>query len=179
MSCPFCNRDQIEARVYYEKRNWIAFLAAPYHTRGHTIIALKKNGNQCPTVKDLGWHIVKGFDSALADVAEYLMKYYNYKPKDILFASVRGDIIHFHCHLIPLWNDEEKAWRTQQRYDERGHLLEYLGFLEKSGDKRSAFERIMNGWTEQEQRKKITKTLKPHVEELRTLTGYRHYLSLD
>jgi diadenosine tetraphosphate (Ap4A) HIT family hydrolase len=179
MCCPFCDRNQIENRIFYENSNWIAFLAAPYHTRGHSIIVAKKKGNECPRVKDLGWHIIHSFDSALADVAESLMKYYNYKPKDILFTSVRGDVAHFHCHLIPLWDDEEKAWRRQQRYDDRGHLLEYLGFLERSGNKRAVFERVMNGWTEPEQRKEITKTLKPYVEELRELTGYRHYLSFN
>lgn len=177
MCCPFCDRNQIKDRIYYENSNWIAFLAAPYHTRGHSIIAAKKKGNECPRVKDLGWHIIRYFDSAVADVAESLMKYY--KPKDILFASVRSDIAHLHCHLIPLWDDEEKAWRAQQRYDDPGHLLEYLGFLEKSGDKRAVFERITNGWTKEEQRKEITKTLKPYVEELRKLTGHRGYLSFD
>jgi hypothetical protein len=157
----------------------MAFLAAPYHTRGHSIIALKKTGDECPRVKDLGWHIIKGFDSVLADVAEYLMRYYEYKPKDILFSSVRGDVVHFHCHLIPLWGEEEKAWRGQQGYDDPGHLLEYLGFLEKSGTERAVLERIVNRWTEPEQRREITKTLKSYVEELRRLTGYRRYLSLD
>jgi diadenosine tetraphosphate (Ap4A) HIT family hydrolase len=177
MSCPFCDRKQIRDRIYYEKRDWIALLAAPYHVKGHSIIATNKKGNKCPRVKDLGWHIIRSFDFASAEVAEYLMKYY--KPKDILLASVRGDIAHFHCHLIPLWGDEEKAWRAQQKYDDPGHLLEYLGFLEKSGDERAVFERIMNGWSKKEQRKEITKTLKPYVEELGKLTGYRRYLSFD
>jgi diadenosine tetraphosphate (Ap4A) HIT family hydrolase len=183
MSCPFCHSKKIQARIYYENINWIAFLAVPYNTWGHTIIAARKKGKECPTVEVLHWCIPPHFDSALAKVAPSLMrlpltkygtpKIKHVTPKGILLASVRGDIAHFHFHLIPLWKEEEKDWRTQQRYGDPGHLLEYLGFLEKSSTKRALFERIANGWSEEEQREEITKTLKPYVEELRNLTGYR------
>jgi hypothetical protein len=169
--------------------DWIAFLAAPYNTCGHTILAARKKGKDCPTFEVLHWRVPPHFDSVLSKVAHSLMKLPLAKchtpnmnhatPKDILLVSVRGDIHHFHFHLIPLWEEEEKDWRTQQRYDDPGHLLEYLGFLEKSSTKRALFERITNGWNEEEQRKEITKTLKPYVEELRNLTGYRTYLSFD
>ena len=175
MSCPFCEPDQwLLKRVFYDEDKWFAFLAAPYHTEGHSIVAAKpseKDGTVvCPRVDALGWTIIKCFDSTLANVAGFLMKYF--RPKDILFASVRGDISHFHCHLIPLWDDEEKAWRRQKRYD-RGHLLEYLGFLEKCGEERAVLERIENRWTVSEQRKEIANTLERHLQELRRLTGYQ------
>jgi diadenosine tetraphosphate (Ap4A) HIT family hydrolase len=111
MDCPFCKRGKLEDRVFYENDNWIAFLATPYHTSGHCIIAAKstkKDGRPvCPRVEVLGWGILDSFGiAALASVARFLIKHY--KPKDILFSSVRGDINHFHCHLIPLWDHEEK-----------------------------------------------------------------------
>jgi len=184
MSCPFCQRKEIQARIYYQNTNWIAFLAAPYNTWGHSILAAKKKGNKCPTAEVLHWRIPPCFDSALATVAPSLMKYLTLTqyptpdmrvvtPKNILLASVRGDQRHFHFHLIPLWVEEEKDWRTQQGYGDPGHLLEYLGFMERSANKRAVYERIKNGWTENEQRKEITKSLKPYVKELRNLTGYR------
>jgi diadenosine tetraphosphate (Ap4A) HIT family hydrolase len=172
MSCPFCDRNQIEDRVYYENTNWIGFLAAPYNTLGHSIIAVKKEKEECPTAEVLNWRIPPCFDSALDKVANCLMQYFNSKPKNILLASVRGDIRHFHFHLIPLWADEEMAWRLKQKYEDPGHLLEYLGFQEKAANERTIIERIKNRWTEPEQRAEITKSLKPAVEELRKLTGY-------
>ena len=184
MTCPFCHIKKIEARVFYQNTNWIAFLAAPYNTWGRTILAVKKKGKDCPTAEVLRWRIPPYFNSALAKVAPSLMecltltKYRmpNMKhltPKDILLASVRGDKRHFHFHLIPLWVEEEKDWRMQQRYDDPGHLLEYMGFQEAAANKRPIFERIKNNWTPDEQRKEITKTLKHYVEELSKLTGYR------
>jgi diadenosine tetraphosphate (Ap4A) HIT family hydrolase len=172
MSCPFCDRNQIEDRIYYENTNWIGFLAAPYNTWGHSIIAAKKQREECPTAEVLNWRIPLCFDSALDKVANSLMEYLDSKPKNILMASVRGDIRHFHFHLIPLWADEEMAWRLQQRYEDPGHLLEYLGFQEKAANEKALFERIKNGWDGAEQRAEITKTLKSAVEELRMLTGY-------
>jgi len=159
--------------VFYEDDAWIAFLAAPFHTRGHSIVAAqstkKEEVSTCPRVDILGWDILKGFDSALALVSSFLME--RYRPKDILFASVRGDISHFHCHLIPLWDHEEKAWRKEHLY-ERGHLLEYVGFLEKRGDERAALERIEKGWTREDQRGEITRNLDNDIKALQNLTGY-------
>ncbi len=134
MDCPFCKREKLEDRVFYEDDNWIAFLAAPYHTNGHCILAAKPIKRDrypvCPIVDVVGWRILEHIDAALVSVTDSLMKHYH--PKDILFSSVRGDINHFHCHLIPLWDNEEKIWRKEHLY-ERGHLLEYLGYLEKRG----------------------------------------------
>ena len=97
------------------------------------------------------------------------MKHYN--PKDILFSSVRGDIARFHCHMIPLWQREEDPWR-QKHYYPKGHLLEFLGYLEKQGDERAKCERKEKALKDDEHRRQITETLKPDVEELRKITGY-------
>jgi diadenosine tetraphosphate (Ap4A) HIT family hydrolase len=97
----------------------------------------------------------------------------HYSPKDILFSSLRGDVTHFHVHLIPLWADEEDSWRKGKSDGyERGHLMEFLGNLEKQGDEVAERERRTRQITEDEQRQEITETLKPEVEELRKLAGY-------
>jgi diadenosine tetraphosphate (Ap4A) HIT family hydrolase len=173
MDCPFCKREKPKDRAFYEDDNWIAFLAAPYHTNGHCILAAKPTEQDrypiCPRVDVLGWEILECFGTSLVSVAGFLMKHYH--PKDILFSSVRGDINHFHCHLIPLWENEEALWRKEHLY-KRGHLFEYLGYLEKRGDEAAKREREKMGWDTEQQRNAITKKLKPDVEALRRLTGY-------
>lgn len=172
MSCPFCIPEQTVSRVFYEDVRWKAFLAAPYHTRGHTILALKSECSVCPKVNLLGWGILQCLGTSLGAVASYLINYY--KPKDILFASVRGDIQHFHCHLLPLWETEEAKWRHRMKDKgyEKGHLIEFIGYLEKCGDEAAKREREKEGWDHERQRAEITKKLKPDVEALRQLTGY-------
>jgi diadenosine tetraphosphate (Ap4A) HIT family hydrolase len=173
MDCPFCKREKLEDRVFYEDDKWIAFLAAPYHTNGHCILAAKPTKQDrsplCPRVDVLGWGILECFSTALVLVADFLMQHY--QPKDILFSSVRGDINHFHCHLIPFWDKEERVWRKEHSY-ERGHLFEYLGYLEKTGDEAAKRERVKMGWDTEQQRNAISKKLQPAVKTLRLLTGY-------
>jgi diadenosine tetraphosphate (Ap4A) HIT family hydrolase len=164
--CPFCDRKKLEPRVFYEK-DWCAFLAAPYHTKGHAILAARTLDKNCPT--GLGQPILKSLGNDLARVADVLQKHY--KPKDILVASVRGDIPHTHFHLIPLWPHEERKWRMQHVY-EKGHLLEFLGMLERAGDSLAMNERIAFRWSEEEQRKDIVKRLRFDISALRKITGY-------
>jgi diadenosine tetraphosphate (Ap4A) HIT family hydrolase len=171
MDCPFCQRDTLEVRVFYDDTRWFAFLAAPYHTKGHAILAVRKqDGMSCP--EGLRWEIFAGFDRALATVARVLQKHY--QPKDILFASMRGDITHTHCHLIPRWKDEEVRWRENNSYGEKGHLLEFVGFLEKTGDATAKAQRDDKGLTDEEQRTALVNTpsFRADVEALRRLTGY-------
>lgn len=170
MSCPFCER-KIKDRIFFEEEGWMAFLAAPYHTKGHTILAAKPMNGKCPvTERPEDWSIVKTFGSALAQVAGYLVS--NYQPKDVLFSSLRGHERHFHCHLIPLWECEEKSWRKDHLY-ESGHLMEFLGYLEKTGDERAVLERCQNGWDVDTQRKKMCRRLEPDIKALQSLTGYQ------
>ena len=133
-------------------------------------IAAKPKNGKCPRLEDGDWTIVKSLGPALKKVAECLVK--RYKPKNVLFSSLRGDVSHFHCHLIPLWECEEKAWRKDHLY-ERGHLMEYLGYLEKRGDEEAKLERIQNEWDVNTQRKMICKRLEPDIKALQDLTGYR------
>ena len=80
INCPFCDFSKIADRRFYEDDNWLAFLAAPYYTSGHTIIAAKhKEGKGCP--QGLGANVMIGFDSALSRVAKTLLE--KYKAKDI------------------------------------------------------------------------------------------------
>jgi len=166
-SCPFCDREKLEPRVFYDRDRWCAFLAAPYHTRGHVILAAKTSSADCP--KGLDNNILDGLGGALAAVARALKQCY--QPKDVLFASVRGDIQHTHCHVVPLWPDEEREWRRQHMY-ENGHLFEFLGTLERTGDSRAAIERIDRGWSAEEQCAEIVKRLRNDVQALRKITGY-------
>ena len=162
--CPFCHFEAFGDRVFYDDQRWFAILAAPQHTQGHTILLAKKLEVQCPTGLDIA--VINGLDEALAKVAKALLQYY--RPKDILVASVRGDLSHAHFHLIPLWVNEEREWRSQHLY-ESGHLLEYLGELERNGDEMAAIQRINRGWSSEEQRAAITTDLQGDVEALKTL----------
>ncbi len=171
MNCPFCTPCKFASRVFWQNDRWIAFLAAPYHTRGHTILALKSVCSVCPRVDVIGWDIIECLGTSLAAVASYLTKYY--KPKDVLLASVRGDVAHFHCHLLPLWEAEEEKWRKERCADyEKGHLVEFMGYLEKRGDKNAKRQREEKGWDHETQRQEVTRELNPDVQGLRQLTGY-------
>ena len=173
MSCIFCKYEEIETIkevIFFDEGEWIAFPSVPYHTRGHTILAAKPKDGKCPRTTDGDWTMVETLGPALKKVAECLVSYY--QPKDLLFSSLRGSMTHFHCHLIPLWDCEEKAWRKERLY-EGGRLMEYLGDLEKRGLERAALERCQNGWDEAKQRDAIGKRLEPDIKELRSLTGYR------
>ena len=179
MACEFCNLKKLGPRIFYKEGNWAAFLAAPYHTRGHTILIRIKKKGKCP--QKLNKNVLPGMGCAIADVSKALMscKYYDPKPKKILFASLRGDVEHFHIHLIPLWGNEEIEWREEQIENnhlcyEKGHLIEYLGNLERKGDKRASKERNEKGWTSEKQRKETIKNndFKSYIDSLIKKTGY-------
>ena len=95
-----------------------------------------------------------------------------YKPKDVLFASVRGEIKHFHFHLIPLYEEDEKKWKKEKQYKDAGHLLEFLGYLEKEGDTKALRERKQKGWNGDKQREEIEKKLEGKITLLQKVTGY-------
>ena len=98
-----------------------------------------------------------------------------YDRKDILLSSLRGSESHFHFHLVPLWEREEKGWRNKQKDWEQykdGHLMEFLGFLERTANERDEIERRKEGWSVEEQRKKIIILLGPEVEKLRIIAGF-------
>jgi len=171
MKCPFCDIESLKPRIFYQKGNWLGLLAAPAHSKGHSILFTLKGGVDCPNeINKLGPQIWDEMGPALKDMSYVLMKYY--QPRDLLLASVRGDVRHFHFHLIPLWEKEEKMWRTERGYKERGHLLEYLGYLEIQGDTKCEKERRKKGWSEGKQRNKITEKLAPDIHGLRSVSGY-------
>jgi diadenosine tetraphosphate (Ap4A) HIT family hydrolase len=171
MSCPFCNIDGLRNRIFYENDKWFAFLAAPNNTKGHAIIAERPCGSVCPRVDRRGWGDLHCFGATLGQVATTLMKHYG--PRDILFSSLRGDIAHFHVHLIPLWANEEDSWRMCKGDGyKRGHLMEFLGNLEKQADEKVERELKIRQITIDELRREITELLKDEVEELRKLTEY-------
>jgi len=169
--CPFCNMNEtwIERRIFYRDKNWYAILAAPFHTKGHTILAAIPNGSKCP--KEPSQEVLCGLSTALANTIEIVKKCY--QPKDVLLSSVRGDISHYHFHLIPLYEGQEKKWRKDWEQDEKGHLMQFLGDLEKEANKRDKTERRKEGWSEEEQRKQKIISLGPDIEKLRKYAGYR------
>jgi hypothetical protein len=89
---------------------------------------------------------------------------------DVLFCSTRGDIRHFHVHLLPLWPDEEKKWREVTGYPE-SHLMEFMGSLEKRHDFRVLYN-IQKGEDEDAQRARSTDEISAQVNALRKITGY-------
>jgi diadenosine tetraphosphate (Ap4A) HIT family hydrolase len=181
MTCVFCNPDHdLRDRVFYEDGRWRAFLSSPPHTSGHTILAampLAKNApesGRCPQV--MSGLVLSGLDIALPLVTSAIVEAYEPKPLDILFASLRGDLRHFHLHLIPLWEDGERCWRKITGY-RSAHLMEFLGSLEKRHD----FEVLWNQAeargeeqrSEAQQRTDCTKTMTDQVDRLRRITGYK------
>jgi diadenosine tetraphosphate (Ap4A) HIT family hydrolase len=173
MKCPFCydqekgrfNDVDLGKRIFFKDEKWFAFLAAPAYTKGHSILALLTDDSfRCHKI------IFDGMSAALEIVTNALQSCFN--PKDILFASLRGNIKHFHIHMLPLWQEDEIRWRKEKVY-EKGHLFEYMGDLEKKGVTNSILERIEFGLSEKEQREKIAEQLEPSVKELCDITGYQ------
>ena len=166
MECPFCNFLVLSKRIFYKNNKWFAFLAAPPHTKGHSIIAALSRSNNCPSQPNVT--NLSGLDIALSEVIKAIKK--QYFPKDVLLASVRGDVKHFHVHLIPLYKNEEHDWRKITGYKD-SHLLEFLGSLEKKRDFK-LLELMANGVSEKKQRSQSEKKLEPEVKELRKITRY-------
>ncbi len=166
--CVFCERTPLESRVFYDQEGWYAFLTAPPYTKGQTILALKKSTLQCPTA--LSAENLKGIDVAIAAVTQLLLTHYC--PKDILVASLRSRDPHVHFHLVPLWEQEEHAWRKRS-LRQKGYLMEYLGHVEHSAEIRLEAERARMGWSEEEHRDRIIPQLRSDVDALRIMSCYR------
>jgi diadenosine tetraphosphate (Ap4A) HIT family hydrolase len=165
--CVFCDRAPLESRVFYDQGPWYALLAAPPYVRGQTILALKNSTTECPTA--LTPNHLRGLDTAIPAVAGILMTHF--RPKDILVASLRGRDPHVHFHLMPLWPDEETAWR-EKSHRQRGHLFEFLGHIEFAAEERARNEREQQALTEEEQRRLYGRRLLPEVRALRELSSY-------
>jgi diadenosine tetraphosphate (Ap4A) HIT family hydrolase len=165
--CVFCSRTALESRVFYDQGAWYAFLTAPPYVRGQTILALKNSTTECPTA--LTPNHLRGLDSAIPAVAGILSTHF--RPKDILVASLRGRDPHVHFHLIPLWPNEEAAWR-EISHRQRGHLFEFLGHTEFTAEERARIEREQQGLSEDEQRQLHARQLLPDVQVLRDLSSY-------
>ena len=163
-SCTFCERDPLEKRVFYDRGDWYALLAAPAYTKGHTIVARKKTDSHCPRLL-LRAHF-HGLDAALADVVEALRTHF--QPKDVLVASLRGLDPHVHWHLIPLWAEEEGEWRRRFGF-ENGHLFEFMAHLDVAAQSHALAERTAHGWSVDEQRESMAETLLPDVRSLNAL----------
>jgi hypothetical protein len=67
--CDFCSRaHDFPDRIFYESKKWFAFLAAPPHTKGHTILAAQPDCGKCP--QDMNEDILQGFENALFEVTQ-------------------------------------------------------------------------------------------------------------
>ena len=128
--CSFCARGaDMQARTFYERDNWFALLAAPANLPGHAILAVKSREGEC--LQTLSADVLRGLDSALADVAQLLKAHY--RPKRIVFASLRAVDPHVHIHLFPVSEAHEDAWRQEKGAGyEKGRLFEFLGDRERT-----------------------------------------------
>ncbi len=166
--CDFCERDRdLKRCIFYEKGKWFAFLSAPPHPRGHTILAAKSKNGECP--QEMNKKNLSEVDMALDKVREAIQKAYD--PLDLLLVSVRGDIKHFHFHIVPLWPEDEQCWRKVTGY-KKAHLMEFLGSLEKKHDflvrECEAKEKICSRC----QRAESTHKMAGEIKKLREITGY-------
>jgi len=169
--CPFCGRSGcLPDRIFYENDHWFAFVSAPPHAAGHTILAAQPCKGVCPQEMNKG--ILSGLDAALHEVIEAIQKCYDPAPKDILLASLRGEIRHFHIHLVPLWPEDEQYWRRVTGYKQH-HLMEFLGSLEKRHNSLLLEREAKERKDEEAQRVESTRQMAPEIEKLRNITGYR------
>jgi diadenosine tetraphosphate (Ap4A) HIT family hydrolase len=106
--CPFCSRPgDISRNTFYERDGWFAFLDGNPITRGHTILAKRQlRAGRCPV--DITRHL-KGHDHALVAVVDIINAHY--RPKSVLFASLRSSTKHMHTHVYPFWAKPESRWR--------------------------------------------------------------------
>jgi diadenosine tetraphosphate (Ap4A) HIT family hydrolase len=168
--CPFCNVNDVwmGRRIFYRDKNWFAVLAAPFHTKGHTILAALSKDYKCP--KEFSEEVLAGLSTPIVKTIKIMKKCYT--PKDVLLSSLRGSESHFHFHLVPLWEHEEKEWRDEQkdrRQYKNGHLMEFLGYLEKRANERDEIQKKEEGLTDEEHRDRIIVSLDPEVKKLRTM----------
>ncbi len=176
MSCPFCDTKDLSKRIFYCQENdddkkhykYFAFLDSLPHTRGHAILAVLSSSKRCP--RQLNITTLSRLGNALSDVIKVLKAHY--VPKDILIASLRGDVKHVHIHLIPLYKNEENEWRKVTGY-KNGHLMEFIGTLEKRGNYRVVRSQA-NGVKEKQQRAKFERNPKTieDIKKLRNLAGF-------
>lgn len=171
-NCPFCNWPDVpdlRDRVFYHDRDWFAFLDAPYHTRGHVVVAAQRKGIHCPNeIEQVPVSLGPAITLLVSGLRKYCAELTGDALKDILIASLRGDIPHFHIHLIPLWRKEELKWRLDTGH-ERGRLMTFLGYLENRRDEHFRQERTREGWSEEEQRQEIAKRLQGEVKKLKEI----------
>ena len=128
-SCAFCRRDRaFAARTFYETDRWFGFLAAPPNIRGHAILAVKSTG-ACPQTLDR--ETLRDLDAALGDITAILTAHY--RPKRVLFASLRAKDPHIHLHVFPVSEEDEQRWRQEKGEGyETGRFFEFLGEQEKA-----------------------------------------------
>ncbi|MGD2079928.1 MAG: hypothetical protein PVJ36_02195 [Nitrospirota bacterium] len=175
--CPFCDYDSksIAKRVIYKNDGWVVFHAAPYWAEGHCIVSALKLKDDCPQeLSDLDDKTqLETLGGTLRKVSNGIKNVYK-DVEDVAIASLRGNIPHFHLHLIPVHKKEETVWRNCKGW-KNGHLFEFLGDLERKGFTKAIEERIEKCiWDEEIQREQITSKLEELgvIETLRKKLGF-------
>src|SRR4030042_5355902 len=182
--CSLCDYITLKRRTFYEddKNSWICFLAAPYHTEGHSILVpidkeVKEYTIDSCKFTNENYKTFKEIDDAFSAVSQSLMEYYkNRNPNkgkitNLLYASVCGDEAHFHVHINPRWSNDEKKWRKSKKIFEKGHLFSFLSFLELEADENAKIERAINGWCKIKQRFELIKKFEENktIEDLKSI----------
>jgi len=172
MGCPFCRRpDDLTKRIFYENNDtgWFAFLSLDPLAIGHAILAPIGRDGHCPQGFDP--QTLQSLGSALCDVVRAIRECYTPHIKEVLLASLRGDVKHFHLHLLPLWPKEEKRWREVTGYSD-AHLLEFLGSLEKKQDFLLSERALKEGKPKEKVRLESMNRLSDEIQALCRITGY-------
>ena len=159
--CPLCRPECVAPYTFYRGHGWFAFLSNPPHVLGHTIMAAESRTG-CPQALD-ALNLTSNIQQALRDTLRLLNT--RYHPKDYLIASLRGSIKHYHWHILPLWELQEEEWRQTTGYRD-GHLMEYMGYLERRGDERNAKLMEAMGWSMDDLRGLWSTTLQSQAYDL-------------
>jgi diadenosine tetraphosphate (Ap4A) HIT family hydrolase len=138
--CPFYSPDdRLQQRVFYESPDWFSFLDRTPLAPAHAVLVRRRRDGSCPV--GLTSDHLAGHDAALSDVLGKLRRRHatNRNLKDFLIASLRQVVPRVHTHIVPLWTDDEIAWR--ECFELRsGSMFRYLGHLEEKASRRDRNE---------------------------------------
>jgi hypothetical protein len=173
MECDFCDIDSdgMKKRIFYRDKNWFAILAAPFHN------TVTPSWPPCVQATIAQRNPRYKYSTAY-------QRHYQTRLKRLrTFTCQRTFFLHLfeapQAISIFTWylytKMTRRVWRNSQKDRERykkGHLMEFLGHVEKQGDEQAEAVRRKSGLSEEQQRTRIVASQKPDIEKLRLVTGY-------